>query len=81
MVQIGVFTCVCITMCRLLTIKALYVHQQGTPGQRNISLGSHTHQVKAEAKAKYICLTSVTRVKCGIRSTLCWKVGNNSGST
>ena len=29
----------------------------------------------------YICLTSVTRVKCGVRSTLCWKVGNISGST
>ena len=30
---------------------------------------------------EYICLTSVTRVKCGIRSTLCWKIGNISGST
>ena len=30
---------------------------------------------------KYICLTSVTRVKCGIRSTLCRKVGNISGIT
>ena len=29
----------------------------------------------------YICLTSDTRVKCGIRSTLCWKIGNISGST
>ena len=28
-----------------------------------------------------ICLTSVTRVKCGVRSTLCWKTGNISGST
>ena len=28
-----------------------------------------------------ICLTSVTRAKCGIRSTLCWKIGNISGST
>ena len=28
-----------------------------------------------------ICLTSVTRVKCGIRSTVCWKVGNISGPT
>ena len=27
-----------------------------------------------------ICLTSVTRVKCGVRSTLCWKNGNMSGS-
>ena len=29
----------------------------------------------------HICLTSVTHVKCGVRSTLCWKVGNISGST
>ena len=28
-----------------------------------------------------ICLTSVTRVKCGIRATLCWKIANISGST
>ena len=30
---------------------------------------------------KYICPISVTRVKCDIRSTLCWKIGNISGST
>ena len=30
---------------------------------------------------EYICPISVTRVKCGIRSTLCWKIGNISGST
>ena len=28
-----------------------------------------------------ICLTSVMRAKCGVRSTLCWKVGNISGPT
>ena len=28
-----------------------------------------------------ICLTSLTRAKCGTRSTLCWKVGNISSST
>ena len=27
-----------------------------------------------------ICLTSVTRAKCGIRSTLCWEIPNISGS-
>ena len=31
--------------------------------------------------AVYIRLTSLTRAKCGTRSTLCWKVGNISGST
>ena len=29
----------------------------------------------------YICLTSVTRVKCGVCSTLCWKIANISRST
>ena len=29
---------------------------------------------------KYICLTSLTRAKCGVRSTLCWKIPNISGS-
>ena len=29
----------------------------------------------------YICLTSDMRVKCGVRSTLCWKIVNISGST
>ena len=28
-----------------------------------------------------ICLTSVTRVKCGVHSTLCQKIGNISCST
>ena len=27
-----------------------------------------------------ICLTSLTRAKCGTRSTLCWKNPNISGS-
>ena len=29
---------------------------------------------------KHICLTSLTRAKCGVRSTLCWKIPNISGS-
>ena len=29
---------------------------------------------------RYICLISVKRAKCGIRSTLCWKTLNISGS-
>ena len=28
----------------------------------------------------YICLTSLTRAKCGTHSTLCWKIPNISGS-
>ena len=30
---------------------------------------------------KYICLTLLTRAKCGTRSTLCWKILNISDST
>ena len=37
--------------------------------------------VFTEFSDKHICLTSVTRVKCGVRSTLCWKIGIISGST
>ena len=29
---------------------------------------------------EHICLTSLTRAKCGVRSTLCWKIPNISGS-
>ena len=29
----------------------------------------------------YICLTSVTHVKCSVCSTLCWKIGHIFGST
>ena len=38
------------------------------------------HYLKCES-IKYKCLTSLTCVKCGVRSTLCWKVGNISGPT
>ena len=34
-----------------------------------------------QRQVENICLTSLTRAKCGTRSTLCWKVGNISGST
>ena len=36
---------------------------------------------KKSFSSKSICLTSVMRAKCGICSTLCWKLGNISGST
>ena len=36
---------------------------------------------KKAAEVECICLTSLTRAKCGTRSTLCWKVGNISVST
>ena len=36
--------------------------------------------LKVNNYIKYICLTSLTRAKCGTRSTLCWKNPNISGS-
>ena len=30
---------------------------------------------------EHICLTSLTRAKCGVPSTLCWKIGKISTST
>ena len=35
---------------------------------------------KNRSFSTYICLTSLTRAKCGIPSTLCWKIPNMSGS-
>ena len=35
----------------------------------------------AQNPNKDICLASAKRAKCGIRSTLCWKVGDISGPT
>ena len=40
-----------------------------------------TNRVSYVLCTKDICPTSVTRVKCGVCSTLCWKIGNISGST
>ena len=45
-----------------------------------------THVEKVESGVcglctQYRCLISLTCVKCGVRSTLCWKIGNISGST
>ena len=51
-------------------IKKILVRWGGSGG--GAPLGSTT---------EYICLTSLTHAKCGTRSTLCWKVGNISGST
>ena len=40
-----------------------------------------THLVTSPwSQLAYICLTSLTCTKCGIPSTLCWKIPNISGS-
>ena len=45
-------------------------------------LHTHAHICTHMCNTKiYICLSSVTHAKCGIHSTLCWKIGNISGST
>ena len=50
-----------------------YMHKSVyTDRQTDRQTDTHTHI--------YICLTSVTRAKCGICSTLCWKIPNISGS-
>ena len=38
-------------------------------------------KIKVDTVGRHIRLTSVTRVKCGIPSTLCWKIANISRST
>ena len=49
----------------------------GSPGNnfRDVTIPGKT------VHSCYICLTLLTHAKCGVRSTLCWKVGNISGST
>ena len=36
--------------------------------------------LRYKKNGNFICLTSLTRAKCGIPSTLCWKIPNISGS-
>ena len=36
---------------------------------------------ETKSKITMICLTSLTRAKCGVPSTLCWKIGKISTST
>ena len=47
----------------------------------NFSLPLQLSECKYESFVNYICLTSLTRAKCGTRSTLCWKILNISDST
>ena len=56
-------------------ISVLQVEQILIPGNRD--------QIRCYLRLHLllICLTSLTRAKCGTRSTLCWKVGNISRST
>ena len=42
---------------------------------------NHSSQSSEDFMEIYICLTSLTRAKCGARSTLYWKILNISTST
>ena len=49
--------------------------------ERQISFFSFGFARVSEVRHIYlICLTSLTCAKCGIPSTLCWKIPNISGS-
>ena len=52
------------------------------PGQRRWQTSTTEEEdAKEAAEVECICLTLLTRAKCGTHSTLCWKDGNISGST
>ena len=46
----------------------------------NTEISQHSSDVHILVNFPYICLTPVTRVKCGVHSTLCWKIENISDS-
>ena len=59
--------------------RAICKEWKGINFSPNLNIYKRVHFVPKSLM--YICLTSVTRVKWGVHSTLCWKVGNISGST
>ena len=71
--QISIFFTLAINVA-MLRILHLYIHSFTVHGDLRTSPGF------VQVVGIYICLTSVTLVKCGIRSTLCWKIRNISGS-
>ena len=44
-------------------------------------INRHWFRLRIPISISRICLTSLTRAKCGTRSTLCWKILNISHST
>ena len=49
-------------------------------GSRSCSRSLSLCSVYSQRHNRSICLTLLTRAKCGVRSTLCWKIPNISGS-
>ena len=68
-------------MCEILCMSTL--SRQKIKGNNDLNaMYVDTVETKRKyTKLDYICLTSLTRAKCGVRSTLCWKNPNISGST
>ena len=48
---------------------------------RDLILSSFLASYQIPSVTECICLTSLTRAKCGVPSTLCWKIGKISTST
>ena len=54
----------------------IYNARFGSTTELNLKYAGNLYEVD-----DFIYLTSLTRAKCGIPSTLCWKIPNISGST
>ena len=62
------------------------IRSNGIYTVKDVKLSIRHHSWIVDAKLsleiilELICLTSLMRAKCGVRSTLCWKIPNISGS-
>ena len=59
-----------------MSVRFAYRENPDSPCKTTLSLPNSPER----PQDKNICLTSLTRAKCGVRSTLCWKIPNISGS-
>ena len=68
-------------MCEILCMSTLLRQKIKGNTDLNAMYVDTVDTKRKYTKLDYICLTSVTHVKCGMCSTLCWKIGNISGPT
>ena len=68
------------SFCNLLAMTSGYSLNWDHEYKEEIELNPGIKAVRREITGKHKCLTSLTRAKCGVRSTLCWKIPNISGS-
>ena len=66
-----IFICVLHNLCRISQFTDFFENEVLVEGKRLNEIYNYPPN---------ICLTSLTRAKCGVRSTLCWKIPNISGS-